>query len=290
MVEKYIEPGIILLDKKSGISSAKAIAQVKARINCSKIGHAGTLDPMATGLLVCLINGATRLAPFFMAAEKVYSGTILLGTTTLTDDITGETLTESSMIPTFKEIEKCASSLNGKLEQVPPQISAVKQNGSPVYKRVRKGEAVDIAPRTIEIFSFNVFPTDIPNLLAFKIKCSKGTYIRSVARDMGKMLGCGACLASLRREESGTFCLDESCKIEDLNTSCIQSWWCMLPNPHKLVLSNDIVNQLRNGNSSVLNSVSIPTSNKIVIYGNGQDWFGVLTKNFNDTWQISVNI
>lgn len=209
------ENGILLLDKERGITSAKAIAQIKHKLSLSKIGHAGTLDPMATGLLVCMIGKATKLASRFEGGAKIYSGVFLFGRTTDSDDVTGRTLSESDARPALEFVNSVRNRFIGTIEQLPPAVSAIKIGGVRAYEIARRGEAPQLKPRPVTIFSFES-ELRSPSELWFRIRCSKGTYIRSIARDMGEILGCGACLQELRREGSEPFSISQAKKVSEI--------------------------------------------------------------------------
>lgn len=231
-----IQDGIILLDKARGITSAKAIAQVKRKLNIAKIGHAGTLDPLATGLLVCLLGKATKLATQFQKGTKCYAGTFLFGHTSNTDDIDGEILSGDCTIPSIDEIRDASRSFIGSIQQIPPKVSAIKQGGARAYDMARKGIAFELSPREVCIESFEIFEPsrdfltvnlggqpeesvsrfDYSRHVGFRIVCSSGTYIRSIARDLGQSLACGGLLSSLRRERSAPFSVSQACLCNDL--------------------------------------------------------------------------
>lgn len=212
--------GVILLDKQQGITSMKAITEVRRALKVERIGHTGTLDPMATGLLVCLIGKATKLAALFEAGRKTYTGTIQLGITTHTDDLQGDVLTTSTQLPTFADVLAIRDRFLGKIQQVPPKVSAVKVKGVRAYRKVFRGEDVVLAPREVTIFSFDIEPKT-ETLIQFKIECSKGTYIRSIARDMGEVLGCGGALESLRRTRSEPFSIADARRVYELTDADI---------------------------------------------------------------------
>ena len=292
MQEKFTDSGIILLDKPKGISSAKAVAILKHKLNCKKIGHAGTLDPMATGLLVCLINGATRVADLAQAGDKIYSGEILLGRTTTTDDVEGDVLTESNDIPDFATIEAAAKEFIGEQLQVPPQISAIKIDGKRSYALARSGEQVEITPRKINIFSFEIAKGAEKTTLNFKIHCSKGTYIRSIARDLGAELGCGGCLAALRREYSYPFSINLAKEIENIDRNDIVSWCAVLPDTPKVAFETEVAQRIRSGDTILLPELLKGYENcSQLIYGDKSTgvWLGVL-KRVSDVWKIACNL
>ena len=286
-----LDAGIYILDKPSGVSSAKAIAKLKHKLSLKKIGHAGTLDPMATGVLVCLVNGATKFASYAEAGRKIYSGSILLGTTTNSDDIQGEVISTSNNISSFEEINSASKEFVGDILQIPPQVSAIKQNGVPAYKKVRKGESVTIEPRAITIYSIDLFPSQDPKMISFKIECSKGTYIRSIARDLGLRLGCGGCLASLRREYSSPFFVEQAKTLENINDNDMLAWWKLFPNVSKITLADDVATRLHHGDEIMLNNIAneIPSDN-MVIYGNKESWLGMLEKDSSGIWKFAVNL
>lgn len=214
--------GILLLNKRQGVTSAKAIAEVKHKLGIKKIGHAGTLDPMATGLLICLVNDATKLAELFQKSTKVYTGTILLGVRTTTDDIEGDVIKRTAVQSRFEEIKAASRKFVGLISQIPPQISAVHVNGKRAYTLAREGVEVKLTPRQVEISEFQIWPHK-DSQIGFKITCTSGTYIRSIARDLGQALGCGGTLSSLKREESDPFTIDEASTLEELSLDHIFS-------------------------------------------------------------------
>ena len=203
------------MDKSVGESSARAIARLKRKFSLKKIGHAGTLDPMATGLLVCLSGRATKLASLAQGGIKSYSGVILLGRTTDTDDVTGKTVYESDKLPHAEAVLKASRNFIGEISQLPPQISALKVDGKRSYKRARAGEQVALKPRTVSISSFDIEPLS-EREYKFRIVCGSGTYIRAIARDLGNMFGCGGCLAELRREGSAPFSVNQAKTIDHI--------------------------------------------------------------------------
>ncbi len=219
MLEPY---GIIVLDKRPGVSSARAIAEVKRKLNLRKIGHAGTLDPAATGILVCLVNRATKSAKLFEGGTKTYEGTFKFGVTTTTDDLEGEIVSESKEIPPFAHIESLIADLTGEISQTPPAVSAIKVNGKRAYDIVRKeGVVPELKSRTITVHSFSIEPRT-PDTIWFRVTCSSGTYIRSLARDLGAKMGCGGALATLRRVGSLPVTIDQAKGIDDLTLEDIK--------------------------------------------------------------------
>lgn len=240
-------PGIILIDKPAGKSSAAVIATAKRSLNLAKIGHAGTLDPMATGLLVCMTGKATRLADFAQGGAKQYSGQFQLGVVTDSDDITGTVITSSSTIPDFEKVRTEVIHFTGDIIQFPPRVSAIKVDGQRAYNLSRENISFELQARKVNVSSFEIWPTENVSIIGFRINCSKGTYIRSIARDLGQRLGCGACLKALRREVSAPFSLDKTVKLENLQVKDIQHWQCLFPNTEILRLSATELKRLSSG-------------------------------------------
>jgi tRNA pseudouridine55 synthase len=197
--------GAILIDKPAGPTSHDVVDAIRRQFNIKKVGHCGTLDPGATGLLIIVLGRGTKLSEKLMSDDKVYEGTIKLGETTESYDADGE-LTGSLPVPPFtlNELNEAAAQFLGDQMQTPPMVSAVKKAGVPLYKLARKGVEVQREPRLIHIFSFRVSAYQEPSA-HFRLACTKGTYVRSVAHELGQKLGCGAHLASLRRIASGMF-------------------------------------------------------------------------------------
>lgn len=284
-------PGIILLDKVAGISSAKAIQEVKNKLSIKKIGHGGTLDPGATGLLVCLLNGATRLASFVEHGEKIYSGTFRIGTVTTSDDIFGEVISKTDKVPSFDQISKLAKNFLGKIQQIPPNVSAVKVNGQRAYKAARKGESLALKAREVEVMDFELSPTKESTIVNYKITCSRGTYIRSLARDLGDLLGCGACVESLRRLRSFPFDIANSKTINELSSLDIIPWDKLFPNSKALILPEEQVRMIVAGNNRVFSDIPKPNGFGfgIVYEQSSQNPLGLL-KVEGDNWKIAANI
>jgi len=199
--------GIVVIDKPAGLTSHDVVSAVKKIVGARKAGHTGTLDPMATGVLPVCINEATKLAQFLTAENKTYLATMLLGVQTDTQDTQGNVIATSDRTASEEEIRGVLGRMVGRIRQVPPSFSALKHKGRPLYKYAREGTFPDVAARDVEIFRLEVKDISFPHV-TFEIDCSKGTYIRTVCSDAGKMLGCGACLSGLRRLRSGFFALD----------------------------------------------------------------------------------
>lgn len=208
--------GVLLIDKPYGCSSFDVLRKLKYHFGITKLGHAGTLDPLATGLLVVVLGKATKLSQTLMCGQKEYTGTIQLGVETSTYDAEGEIVNTQPVDGISQEcIQQAMKGFLGDQYQQPPMFSAKKKNGVPLYKLARKGQEVEREPNFITIFSFAMEHFDLPNI-TFRVKCSKGTYIRSLAYDLGKKVGCGAHLASLRRTRSGSLSIDQAITLDAL--------------------------------------------------------------------------
>lgn len=210
--------GLILLDKPENITSFGAVARIKRIANEKRVGHTGTLDPMATGVLPVLLGRATALSSLLLDADKRYTATVKLGVATDTEDITGNIISETDTQVTNKQLENALKTFTGKIMQKPPMYSAIKKDGLRLYKLAREGKTAEIEAREIEVFSIDLTsPLNDQNIFGIDVHVSKGTYIRSLARDIGEYLGCGACLTELRRTYTGGFSLPDCVTLDRLN-------------------------------------------------------------------------
>jgi tRNA pseudouridine55 synthase len=207
--------GALLLDKPLGLSSNAALQKAKRLLGAAKAGHAGTLDPLASGLLLLLFGEATKFAGPLLDADKAYLATLKLGERTTTGDAEGEIVEEKPVKVGEKALADVLQRFRGDIEQVPPMHSALKHKGTPLYRLARRGEQVERAPRPVRISGLSVERFDPPSLV-LSVACSKGTYIRTLAEDIGAALGCGAHLASLRRTASGRFRIEDAVTLESL--------------------------------------------------------------------------
>ncbi|HWA24065.1 MAG TPA: tRNA pseudouridine(55) synthase TruB [Lacunisphaera sp.] len=217
--------GVLLVDKPKGLTSHDVVYRLRRKLGMKKIGHAGTLDPMATGLLIMLIGKATRISQYLISTDKVYEGEATLGVITDSQDAEGEMM-ETRPVPPLSEaqVKDAMKGFLGDQYQTPPMHSAIKVDGVKLYHLARKGEEVEREPRFIRIVSFNLTSFASPKL-TFTLHCTKGTYVRTVAHDLGQKLGCGAHLSALRRTASGKFNLSEGLTleaIEELSLSDIE--------------------------------------------------------------------
>jgi tRNA pseudouridine55 synthase len=211
--------GVLLIDKAPDMTSHDVVAIARRALNTKKIGHCGTLDPMATGLLMLVIGRATKIQDLLMSEDKEYEGTMTLGSVTSTQDRQGEVL-ETHEVPAFSEAQILAAfdAFTGEFEQMPPMVSAIKKDGVPLYKLARKGEVVERQLRPVRVTGYKVNRIALPDV-DFTVNCSKGFYVRTYAHDIGEKLGCGAHLSALRRTRSGKFTLDRAVTVADLKTA-----------------------------------------------------------------------
>ena len=212
--------GVLIIDKPAGMSSAQVVGRVKRLLTAKKVGHAGTLDPFATGVLVCLINQATRLAQFLLAGTKLYEAELCLGADTDTQDFTGQVI-KRRPVPalTDSDINRVFNQFVGWLEQMPPVYSALKHKGVALYKLARRGQVVQKPARRVRVDRLQINDVALPKI-SFVVGCSAGTYIRTLCADIGQALGCGGHLSALRRTRSSGFDIDEAISLEDL-TDCV---------------------------------------------------------------------
>jgi len=208
--------GIVLLDKRGGISSNKALQEVKRLYNANKAGHTGSLDPLATGLLPICLGEGTKVSAYMLADDKRYQTVIQLGVMTETGDVEGAVL-ETKIVPDIspEQLSTCLQSFVGEIEQVPPMYSALKHNGRKLYELAREGITVERKARKITIYAIECLAFS-GELLTLDVRCSKGTYIRTLAEDIGHLIGCGGTVKELRRTEAGEFELENALTIEQL--------------------------------------------------------------------------
>ena len=207
--------GIVIVDKPQGWTSLDVTARLRRVFNTRRIGHGGTLDPMATGVLPVFVGRATRGVEFFEHAEKIYETVLKPGITTDTEDITGTVLTEQDAFVTGEMLEEVLPQFRGEILQVPPMYSALKVNGQKLYDLARKGKEVERQPRPSTIHELTLLGMDAEGI-RLRVHCSKGTYIRTLCKDIGEALGCGGCMAALRRVQAGEYTAEEAVPLETL--------------------------------------------------------------------------
>jgi tRNA pseudouridine55 synthase len=210
--------GVLLVDKAPGMTSHDVVALVRRKLNTKKVGHCGTLDPLATGLLIIVLGRGTKIQDLLMSEDKEYVGTMMLGITTDSQDADGQVV-ETKPVPEFscEQINAAFSKFQGDFYQMPPMVSAIKKDGVPLYKLARQGKTVEREPRFVHVFAHEIKEVRLPEI-DFRVVCSKGFYVRTYAFDIGNELGCGAHLKSLRRTKSGRFDLQRSVTVEELQT------------------------------------------------------------------------
>jgi len=211
--------GVLLVDKSPDMTSHDVVAVARRTLNQKKIGHCGTLDPMATGLLILVLGRGTKIQDLLMAEQKEYEGTITLGETTHTQDREGEVL-ETKEVGDYSEeqIREVFESFLGDFEQTPPMVSAIKQDGVPLYKLARQGKTVERKPRAVTVFEYEITRIALPEI-DFRVVCSKGFYVRTYAHEIGQSLGCGGHLSALRRTRSGKFLAEGGVTFTELKES-----------------------------------------------------------------------
>lgn len=245
--------GLLLVDKPAGITSHDVVAIVRRVVGSQRVGHMGTLDPFATGLLVVLVGRGTRLIPYIDGEPKVYETTIRFGAETDTDDATGETIRESE-VPDDSAIAVAVSQLTGAFDQVPPSYSAKKVGGTRAYAAARRGTALDLQPSRITVHRWELGSHDGADLHA-RITCRGGTYIRALARDLGRLTNSAAHLVELRRVQSGCFSVGDACTLDQLRTGdfTMRSLRAAIPSIPTRRLAEAELTRVRHGNAIVAN-------------------------------------
>ncbi|NBT89350.1 MAG: tRNA pseudouridine(55) synthase TruB [Verrucomicrobia bacterium] len=211
--------GLLLVDKPPGRTSHDIVDFVRRRFDQRKVGHCGTLDPIATGLLMLVVGKATRVQDLLMAEDKEYEGTLKLGETTDTQDAAGKVL-ETKPVPALDRaaIEAAFAKFTGEFDQVPPMVSAIKKDGVPLYKLAREGKVIDRPARKVRIDRYEILEIALP-IIRFRIHCTKGFYVRTYCHDLGQVFGCGGHMAALARTRSGNFELSKAVRWSDLETA-----------------------------------------------------------------------
>lgn len=219
--------GVLLLNKAAGVTSNAALQQAKRLFFAAKAGHTGSLDPLATGVLPLCFGEATKFSQYLLDADKRYRSTFCLGVTTETGDADGEEIaTADSSEITREMVEQALEGFEGEIEQIPSMYSAIKHNGQPLYKLAREGKTVEREPRRVQVYSIEVldFSPGNPAKVEVDIHCSKGTYIRTIAEELGKVLGCGAHVERLHRSEAGPFSEQDAVTLESLEAERGEQW------------------------------------------------------------------
>ena len=277
--------GIINIYKEKGYTSHDVVNIVRKTLNRVKTGHTGTLDPDAEGVLPVCIGKATKLSDYVTASVKQYRAEILLGVTTTTEDTTGEVIEERDVNVSFEELKSAAESFIGEYYQKPPMYSAVKVNGKKLYELARQGIEVERKTRLIHIYNIENITLKEGNRAGMLVTCSKGTYIRTLCKDIGEKLGCGGCMSGLVRSASGRFTLENSIKIEDFKrfvqedrlSEILLSMEEALSDYEKVVVSSKAEKYLVNGNKISLNYCSGKTvlGEKVAVFDEENNIVGV---------------
>jgi tRNA pseudouridine55 synthase len=208
--------GVLLVDKAEGMTSHDVVALVRRKLEIKKVGHCGTLDPIATGLLLLTLGRGTKIQDLLMSEDKEYAGTMHLGVATNTQDREGEVI-EQKPVPalTKEQVVAAFDKFRGDFYQMPPMVSAIKRGGVPLYKLAREGKVVEREPRLVHVYRYSVDKIELPDI-DFTVLCSKGFYVRTYAHDIGEGLGCGAHLKTLRRSKSGRFDVEKAISVEQI--------------------------------------------------------------------------
>ena len=258
--------GLLIVDKPQRMTSLDVVRVIKARFNIRKAGHIGTLDPFATGVLPIVVNEGTKLVPFLQDDPKEYEAIMKLGEETTTDDLTGEVVQRGSLEGVTSDIIRDVfGTFSGRIRQTPPMFSAVKVNGKPLYQLARKGIEIERGEREVEIFDIEIQSIDLPNV-HFRVCCSKGTYIRTLSRDIGRKVGCGGHLVLLRRTRSGPFTLRQAIsldKVRSLSGSDLHSFLISLKEAlsdlPELIGDEHMVKKVRYGREMVARDLHTPS-------------------------------
>ena len=286
--------GILILDKPEGLSSAQAVGRVKKLLGARKAGHAGTLDPFATGVLVCMLNQATRLGRFLLAGEKSYAAVLRLGIATDTQDVTGQVVErqllgagiENRLADAFRRFE-------GEIEQTPPAYSALKHKGVPLYKWARQGRPVHKPPRRVRIEALEIEAVKLPDV-HFRVVCSAGTYIRSLCADIGRTLGCGGHLSQLRRTGSSGFGIEAAIDLAALEKRVgdprgdvpLITPAAALPGMDALVADEGMTMKISNGGHLTTDDLPLPEPRKPARREDDEPRFYKIIDSRNRLWAV----
>jgi tRNA pseudouridine55 synthase len=276
--------GILNINKPSGATSFSIVSLVRHLTGQRRVGHAGTLDPIACGVLPVCFGRGTRVIEFLMDATKVYRADIELGITTDTYDIEGKILQQSdSSFITREDVESALDSFRGQIQQKPPMYSALKHNGQCLYKLARAGITVEREMRTAQIYSLELLEF-APPVITIEMECSKGTYVRSLANDLGEILGCGACMTGLVRLKYGPFYIKEAVSLPELEEAFSKDDWQRLVYPidtvmrhwESVVVGDEQEKFIRNGVSIILEDASIISKEKCCAYNRSGSFLAIL--------------
>ena len=253
--------GILIVDKPAGWTSMDVCAKLRGIFHEKRVGHGGTLDPMATGVLPVFIGRATRAVEFAEKSDKEYTAGLKLGVITNTQDTSGQVLEERLVQIRQKQLEEALEKFRGDIQQIPPMYSAIKIGGKKLYELARKGREVERPARPVSIKSLEIMEKQGEDLYIIRVRCSKGTYIRTLCHDIGQALGCGGCMASLRRTMAAGFSLEDAVTLEQIQAaadpaSLIRPVDCLFRDRKSLPLSPSAEKKVRNGMTAVLPSLA----------------------------------
>lgn len=274
--------GIIVIDKAQDWTSMDVCAKLRGIFHEKRVGHAGTLDPMATGVLPVFLGRATRAVSFASEGEKEYVAGLKLGLVTNTQDTSGEVLEQHSVSVTLEELERVLPTFRGAIHQVPPMYSAIKINGKKLYELARKGKEVERPARPVTIHVLTVEGQTAPDEWTLRVRCSKGTYVRTLCHDIGQALGCGGCMSSLRRTMAAGFSLEDAVTLDQVQAAedplslllPIDAYFAGRPS---LILRPEAERKLRNGMTLVLPQNQLPDhlQGECRVYGAGGDFLAL---------------
>lgn len=279
--------GVLNIYKEKGYTSHDVVALIRKTLNTKKVGHTGTLDPNAEGVLPICVGQATKISELITSGIKGYVATVHLGISTDTEDITGNLIEKNEITIDKNEIQEVVNSFVGKISQTPPMYSAIKINGKKLYELAREGKEIERKSRDIEIYSINILNFLDNDMFTIEVLCSKGTYIRTLCKDIGEKLGCGACMGDLTRIRSGDFYISDSIKLDEVknlvSTDNLEKAFITFEkifSSYKKVVVNDKANKfLYNGNKISINFINadeeLKNNDKVLVYDNKKTLIGI---------------
>lgn len=279
--------GIINIYKERGFTSHDVVAKLRGILKQKKIGHTGTLDPDAEGVLPVCLGNATKMCDLLTEKEKTYEAVLLLGKETDTQDISGTIINEKEVVISEQEVISCIEDFVGIYDQVPPMYSALKVNGKKLYELAREGKVIERTARRVEIISINIIEVNLPRV-RFSVQCSKGTYIRTLCHDIGMKLGCYGCMESLLRTKSGIFTIDHALKLREVEHRCANSTLMesiiqvpeLFPTYPKVFVKPEFDKLVLNGNPLSENhftqdNIEINLKNQLLVYNSNKSFVGI---------------